>query len=80
MARPFSQRYGHVKVEDILQVEGINENTRTALWSCLYSEILTKKYFDNVAEKIMSSFGAVFYIFLLTKNLFFNTHLAAIKV
>ena len=60
MARPFSQRYGHVKVEDILQVEGINENTRTALWSCLYSEILTKKYFDNVAEKIMSSFWCGF--------------------
>lgn len=60
MARPFSQRYGHVAVEDILQVEVINENTRTALWSCLYSELLIKKYFENAAHKIMSEFWCGF--------------------
>lgn len=37
MAKPFSQRYGYVKVADVLQIDNINSNTRNAIWNCLYS-------------------------------------------
>ncbi|HHR1496156.1 MULTISPECIES: AbiJ-NTD4 domain-containing protein [Klebsiella] len=36
MARPFSQRYGHVKVENVFQLNDLNEETRKAIWNYLY--------------------------------------------
>ncbi|APG18851.1 hypothetical protein A3780_15240 [Kosakonia radicincitans] len=36
MARPFSERYGHVKVEDVIQISTLDDETRRAIWNCLY--------------------------------------------
>ncbi|MDW3566990.1 AbiJ-NTD4 domain-containing protein [Enterobacter asburiae] len=36
MARPFSQRYGHVKVEEAIQLADLNNETRKAIWNYLY--------------------------------------------
>lgn len=36
MARPFSQRYGHVSVKDVIQLNGLNDETRKAIWNYLY--------------------------------------------
>lgn len=37
MAKPFSQRYGHVIVEDIIQTNDLNQDSRVAIWNCLYT-------------------------------------------
>ncbi|CZZ93190.1 TPA: AbiJ-NTD4 domain-containing protein [Enterobacter chengduensis] len=37
MSRPFSQRYGHVVVEDIIQTNDLNQDSRVAIWNCLYT-------------------------------------------
>lgn len=36
MARRFSQRNGYVKVEEAIQLESLNEESRIAIWNCLY--------------------------------------------
>ncbi|QXG55764.1 hypothetical protein KTJ90_06400 [Pantoea jilinensis] len=36
MAKPFSQRYGYVKVEDLIQVESLNSESRTAIWNVIH--------------------------------------------
>ncbi|KDA94770.1 AbiJ-NTD4 domain-containing protein [Pantoea agglomerans] len=36
MARRFSQRYGHVKVDDAIQLDSISEEARIGIWNCLY--------------------------------------------
>lgn len=40
MTGSFSERYGFVKVSDLIQVDGINKETRTAIWSALYVNFL----------------------------------------
>ncbi|KGD76057.1 AbiJ-NTD4 domain-containing protein [Pantoea vagans] len=39
MAKPFSQRYGYVKVVDVIQVESLNGAARTAIWNVIYKKL-----------------------------------------
>lgn len=43
MIKPFSQRYGHVKVEEVFQTEDLNDETRQAIWNCLYLCLFNNK-------------------------------------
>lgn len=40
MVRPFSQRYGHVKVGEVIQVNTISKASRMAIWNCIHEELL----------------------------------------
>ncbi|MGG7707104.1 hypothetical protein PGN83_10780 [Klebsiella aerogenes] len=68
MARPFSQRYGHMSVKDVIQLNGLNDETRKAIWNYLYiglfsnTDLLDRPircaksmwvhYFNNAADDI----------------------------
>lgn len=56
MARPFSQRYGHVKVEEVIQLESISKDSRMVIWNCIHEELLRYKSQSNDAvENIVRS-------------------------
>ena len=48
MAKPFSQRHGYVKVTDAIQLEGLNNETRKAIWNFLYLGLFNN---TNLHEK-----------------------------
>ncbi|KAF6626766.1 AbiJ-NTD4 domain-containing protein [Pantoea agglomerans] len=39
MARRFSQRYGYVKVEDVIQIESLNNDSRIGIWNCIHRNL-----------------------------------------
>lgn len=39
MAKPFSQRYGYMKVEDVIQVEDLNDEARIAIWNVIHKNL-----------------------------------------
>ncbi|KFC01057.1 hypothetical protein GTGU_03574 [Trabulsiella guamensis ATCC 49490] len=49
MAKPFSQRYGYVKVEEVIQVSDLDDETRRAIWNCLYVTFFDNSNFSNYA-------------------------------
>lgn len=49
MVKPFSQRYGHVEVEDVFQLYGLNDQTRKAIWNCLYLEVFGNSLLSLIA-------------------------------
>ena len=68
MVKRFSQRYGHVKIEDVFQLSGLNNETRKAIWNYLYLGLFSNRdlqdrptqcaqslwvhYFNNPADNI----------------------------
>ncbi|HBR7751683.1 AbiJ-NTD4 domain-containing protein [Klebsiella pneumoniae] len=61
MARPFSQRYGHVKVEEVIQVESLNKDSRMAIWNCIHEELLkykrqTNDTIETIARRVWINF------------------------
>lgn len=55
MARPFSQRYGHVKVEDVIQLNSLNLETRKAIWNYLYLGLFDNKDLGKNVEQCAES-------------------------
>ncbi|MGC0856768.1 hypothetical protein WKG94_20100 [Pantoea agglomerans] len=39
MARRFSQRYGYVKVEEVIQIESLNNDSRIGIWNCIHRNL-----------------------------------------
>lgn len=68
MVKRFSQRYGHVKVEDVIQLSELNNETRKAIWNYLYLGLFSNTdlqdrrvrcarsiwvhYFNNAADNV----------------------------
>lgn len=55
MTKPFSQRYGYVVVEDVIQVGGLNAETRKAIWNCLYLTLFNNRNFSDIAVSCAKS-------------------------
>jgi hypothetical protein len=49
MVKPFSQRYGYVKVEDLIQVSDLDDETRRAIWNCLYMNFFNNSTISTYA-------------------------------
>jgi len=39
MARRFSQRYGYVKVQDVIQIESLSNDSRIGIWNCIHKTL-----------------------------------------
>jgi hypothetical protein len=51
MVKPFSQRYGYVKVEDVIQLKGLNEETRKAIWNYLFLGLFNNDSLDTKPQQ-----------------------------
>ena len=55
MMKPFSERYGHVRVSEHIQMDDLNSETRVALWNCLYIYLWTNNRHPGLASTCAKS-------------------------
>ncbi|MRT23019.1 hypothetical protein GJV14_03550 [Enterobacteriaceae bacterium RIT697] len=57
MDKRFSTRYGHVEVSQLVQLEGLNNDTRVAIWNAIFLELYSSiPYVTDEAENCAAEF------------------------
>jgi len=61
MARRFSQRNGYVKVDDAIQLKSLNEESRIAIWNCLYMGLFNNYNIQGDPELIAKKIWVLYF-------------------